>query len=280
MDSKRLSGTLGAELSGIMLNNGISQEIAKYIREQLLLHKVVFLRQQHISQDQHIELASCLGDVEHGHPLIKGTANNETIFEIDYNAAKTFSPYKDYNSKETKGGRGTGVAWHTDVTFAERPPRFSILNAVAMPEYGGDTIWADQTAAFYALSTKYQQMLIGSTAIHSSMTIDGQTISHEHPVVISHPDNGEPCLYVNQSFTTRIRGFAKDESQSILEYLYKHCCQHQFSVRYQWTQGDIAIWDNRNTQHAVVGDFGFSKRTIQRITTAGGKPAPYGIISS
>lgn len=279
MNSKRLSGTLGAELTGISLRTGISQEIARYIREQLLLHKVIFIRQQNISEDLHIELASSLGDIEHGHPLIKDTTNNKTIFEIDYNAARAFSPYKDYNPKEHKGGFGTGVAWHTDVTFAERPPRFSILNAVAMPEYGGDTIWADQTAAFYALSAKYQQILVGSTAIHSSMTVHGETISNEHPVVVSHPDSGEPCLYVNQSFTTRIRGFAKDESHSILEYLYKHCCQHQFSVRYKWTQGDVAIWDNRNTQHAVVGDFGLSKRTIQRVTTVGEKPAPYEIIS-
>lgn len=271
----RLSGTLGAEIQGINLKARLSTDLIAFLKEQIYLHKVIFIKRQNLSQDEHILFAEHFGVIERGHPLIKGTTNSDVIFEIDYTAAKTFDPYKDYNVKESKGGRGLGVAWHTDVTFMERPPRFSILNAVIMPPYGGDTIWSDQTEAFNSLSTKYQDVLIGSSAIHSSMTIDGKTISTEHPVVISHPDSGEPCLYVNQSFTTKIRGFSKDESQSILDYVYRHSCQHQFSVRYHWTQGDIAIWDNRNTQHAVVGDFGSMPRKIQRITVEGENPQPY-----
>jgi len=279
MDILRLSGTLGAEILNVNLNKVITTEIVDEIKQHLCTHKVVFLRRQFLSQEQHLSLAKLFGEVEPAHPLIKNGASENNIFEIDYNAAKSFDPYKQYNARQEKGGRGLGVAWHTDVTFSECPPRFSILNAVTMPKYGGDTVWADQTEAFYSLSKTYQNMLIGLTATHASMQINGEIISSDHPVVISHPNTQEPCLYVNQSFTTKIRKLTRDESQNILDYLYRHCCQQQFTVRYHWTQGDIAIWDNRNTQHAVIGDFGSSPRKIQRVTIKGDEPRPYGIIN-
>ncbi len=182
-----------------------------------------------------------------------------------------------------------GLSWHTDVTFVKRPPLGSILRAVVIPPSGGDTMFSDQESALAALSPALRAFLRTLTAVHDGRkqfqgildhvgegSWEGQVFTElepsEHPVVRVHPETGAEVLFVNPGFTQRITQLSATESAALLSFLYAHSVQDRFTVRYHWTAGDIGFWDNRATQHAVVGDFGDQPRLIQRVTLRGTEP--------
>ena len=283
LDVRPLSGTIGAEIRGVDLRGQLDDATVAAIRDVWLERKVVFFPEQSLDPASHLAFAARFGEPTEGHPVVPGLDGHPEVFEIDYTRAKEL--YASYGDV----ARDRGVAWHTDVTFVERPPLGSILRAVVVPSSGGDTLWSDQHAAFEALSPALQEFLRGLTAVHDGAAqfqaiLDAvgegawegrpftRIVPTEHPVVRRHPETGAEVLFVNPGFTSRIVQLAPSESETLLGHLFAHSIKPEFTVRHQWRTGDVAFWDNRATQHAVVGDFGDQHRVIQRVTLRGDRP--------
>lgn len=286
-----LSGAIGAVVDGLDLSAPLGDELVGAVRAALLAHRVLFFPAQHLSPEAHVAFARQFGELTAGHPVIGGIDGHPEVFEIDYSESRRL--YASYGDVTTRPG-GNAVDWHTDVTFVERPPLGSILNATVIPASGGDTLWTNQVAAYDALSPALRDFLDGLHAVHDGsaqfaallaaregdVDWDGSVYDElrpvVHPVVRVHPETGERALFVNAGFTSHIVELTRAESDALLAYLYAHSTQHAFSVRYHWTAGDVAFWDNRATQHAVVGDFGEQHRVIQRVTLRGDIPVGVG----
>ena len=279
-----LSGTIGAEIEGLDLHDELDEGTVQALREVWLARRVIFFRQQHLDPESHKRFAARFGELTPGHPVIPGLADHPEIFQIDYRESRqVYAQYGDVSV------RTAGLDWHTDVTFVERPPAGSILNAVQIPESGGDTMWSDQVAAFAALSESLRGYLATLIAVHDGRAAFGRQLGErgegswdgepyrelvpvEHPVVRIHPETGEQVLFVNRGFTSHIAGLHPDESAALLRFLFAHSARPEFVVRHHWSQGDLAFWDNRSTQHSVVGDYGDAARVIQRVTLRGDRP--------
>lgn len=252
-DVKRLAGTLGAEVTGIRLAE-IGAEETDAVKALLSQHKVLLFPDQHLSPDEHVALGQKFGELEGAHPnLAKPGMPSPHIFEL----------------KATEGG--IADEWHTDLTFTDHPPLMSILNMVACPEAGGDTMWTDLIAAYNDLSEPMQEMLDGLTALHDARPHGNRDAMAIHPVVRVHPETGEKALYVNEHFTRRIVEMNAFESEALLAFLTRWVQNPRFTVRLHWTEGAIGMWDNRVTQHFVINDF-VGERVIQRVTVLGDDP--------
>jgi alpha-ketoglutarate-dependent taurine dioxygenase len=284
LDVRPLSGSIGAEIHGVDLRHADDDTIGQ-IRRVWLDRKVVFFPAQHLDQAEHQAFASRFGDLTEGHPVVPSVDGFPNIFEIDYSKAREL-----YDSYGDLAARSQGISWHTDVTFVRRPPAGSILRAVVIPEAGGDTAFSNQQAAFEALSPALQAFLSTLHAVHDGRAQfngvlervgkgnwEGRELPElepvVHPVVRTHPETGARTLFVNPGFTSHIVELGRSESDALLSFLYGHSVRPEFVVRYHWTAGDLGFWDNRATQHSVVGDFGEEHRVIQRITIKGDEPA-------
>jgi len=283
LDVTPLSGTIGAIISGVDLRH-LDEVTVAAIRQVWLDRKVVFFPEQHLDPDAHLAFASLFGTPTEGHPVIPGIEGNQKIFEIDYsNDREVFANYGDVST------RRQGLDWHTDVTFVERPPLGSILRAVEVPPSGGDTLFSDQEAAFDDLSDSLKAYLSTLTAVHTGAQQFKAALEHvgegawegrpitslapvTHPVVRTHPETGRRSLFVNHGFTSHIVELSRAESDALLGFLYAHSVRPEFTVRYHWHTGDVGFWDNRATQHSVIGDFGTQPRVIQRVTLKGDEP--------
>ncbi|MDQ1462750.1 MAG: alkyl sulfatase [Actinomycetota bacterium] len=281
-----LSATIGAEIRGVDLTRPLSDATVRELRARLLQYKVIFFPGQHLEPAQHVALARNFGEPTPAHPVLPGLDGFPEVFEIDYSrAAQLRESYGDVVD------RYDGLSWHTDVTFVERPPLGSILNAVVIPPAGGDTMFSDQHAAYEALSEPLRDFIDGLVAVHDGQRAFGAILKAredgggewegkqyksldpvEHPVVRTHPETGHKSLFVNAGFTSHIKGLSLAESDALLQFLYAHATKPQFTVRYHWHAGDLGFWDNRVTQHSVVGDFGGQHRVIQRVTLRGDRP--------
>lgn len=285
LDVRLLSATIGAEIRGVDLTRPLPDETVAAIRRLWLERRVVFFPGQHLTPEQHLAVALRFGEVTAAHPVIPGLPDHPQVFEIDYQRGAP-----QYGQKGEWSSTGRGLDWHTDVTFVPRPPAGSLLNAVVVPEAGGDTSWSDQVAAFAALSPSLRLYLSTLTAVHdgssqfaaylqakeNGIEWEGEVLDRlepaRHPVVRTHPETGEQVLFVNRGFTSHIEELSRDESAALLSFLYAHSTRPEFVVRYHWSPGDLAFWDNRATQHAVAGDFGDRPRVIQRVTLRGDEP--------
>jgi taurine dioxygenase len=180
-----------------------------------------------------------------------------------------------------------GGIWHSDTTYLERPPMASMLYAIEIPPYGGDTLFASQYLAYETLSDAYRKMLEGLTGISSSLKADASRtredrlraagVEHkaliaEHPVVRTHPETGRKALYVNVGHTTHFKGLTEDESRPLLVFLFQHQVRPEFTCRFRWEPGSLAFWDNRCTQHNPVNDYQGFRRIMHRVTLAGDRP--------
>ena len=249
LEVKKLSMALGAEISVIDLCS-VSDSQVEEIKSLLTEHMVLFFPRQNISQEEHVEFGAKFGELE-GHPNLKNkTVTHPKIFEL---AAST---------------GGIADEWHTDITYQDSPAIMSVLHMVKCPEIGGDTMWSNLNAAYEALSDPLKDLCEGITALHDASPHGRPDKTAIHPVVRLHPVSGKKVLYVNEHFTRRIVEMTMDESDMLLSHLTKWVTQPQFTVRYHWTEGTIAIWDNRSTQHYVVNDFE-GERIIQRVTVMG-----------
>jgi alpha-ketoglutarate-dependent taurine dioxygenase len=283
LDVTPLTATIGARIRGADLKQPLDDGTTAAIRRALLDHKVIFFPEQHLTASEHVAFARNFGEVTPSHPVIPGLDDHPEVFEIDYAAAQQFMP-------DPLADNAVNATWHSDVTFVERPPLGSILNAVVVPPAGGDTQWTNQEAAYEGLSAPMRAFIDGLTAVHSGEREFGGFLARrghgnewegesydrlapvEHPVVRTHPETGRRSLFVNEAFTQCINGLTRRESNTLLRFLYDHATQPQYVVRYHWRAGDVAFWDNRVTQHSVVQDFGDQPRVIQRVTIRGDRP--------
>jgi taurine dioxygenase len=285
LDVTPLSATIGAEIRGVDASQPLSETEVRAVRDALLRYKVIFLPGQHLAPAEHRAFAAQFGEPTPAHPVIPGIDGFPEVFEIDYSKfERLYASYGDIAQYD-------GLSWHTDVTFGERPPLGSILNAVVIPPAGGDTMFSNQQAAYEDLSEPLKRFLEPLVAVHdgserfrSALAAredgggewDGEVYNTlapvEHPVVRTHPETGEKTLFVNPGFTSHIKDLPRAESDAILQFLYAHSTKPKYTVRYHWHAGDLGFWDNRVTQHSVVGDFTGRHRVIQRVTLRGDRP--------
>ena len=271
----RLGPSFGAEVIGLDLRT-LSDEHVQALREALVDLKVLFFRGQDLTDADQVELGRRLGEVTAGHPVASSsaTAAIPEIYDID-SADPEFS-FSD--------------VWHTDVTFMEKPPLGSILRAVSLPSYGGDTSWVDSQLAYQSLSEPVRDLVDRLTAVHdgnrewgaylrrrggTGNVWDGKEVTEltpvEHPVVRVHPETGRKGLFVNPGFTSHIVGVSDAESRGILDLLFAHLTKPEHTIRHRWQLGDVGIWDNRSTSHYANRDYD-EVRVMRRITLAGDRP--------
>jgi len=251
-DIRPLSAALGAEVVGADLDAATEQDVSE-IRNILLDHLVLFFPDQSLSLDGHVALGQKFGELEI-HPNL-GSADDDHPEVVELKASLG----------------GVADEWHTDVTFLPHPSVMSIMHMVKCPDLGGDTMWANQYLAYDHLSAPMKAMLNGLSALHNASPHGKPEMASVHPVVRIHPETDRRSLLVNEHFTKRIVELSHDESEAILNYLTRWSVSEQFTVRYNWSPGAVAIWDNRCTQHSVVHDF-VGERIIQRVTVLGDDP--------
>lgn len=262
----------GAVLHGVDLAQELSDEVIAQIRSALLRHRVVFFREQHIDADHHLAFAARFGTITAGHPTLGHEHDRPQVLELDSMA----------------GGRADG--WHTDNTFTDRPPAFSVLRSVVIPPCGGDTTWASTVAAYEHLPRPLQYLADSLRAVHTNApdVASGRQYADEaerlheeefistifeteHPVVRVHPETGERSLLLG-GFAQRVVGLSAGESRTLLKLLQDRVSTPENTVRWHWRQGDLAMWDNRATQHYAVNDYGDIRRVVKRVTVAGAVP--------
>ncbi|WP_338493083.1 taurine dioxygenase [Erwinia aphidicola] len=265
---------IGAEVSELDLSRPLSDAQFEQLYHGLIRHQVLFLRNQPLKPQQQRQLAARFGDL-HIHPVYPHAPGVEEVIVLD---THNDNPPDNDN-------------WHTDVTFIETPPAGAILAAKQLPESGGDTLWASGIAAYEALSEPLKVLLSGLQAEHdfkkSFQEFKYRSSEEEHqrwqqavaknppllhPVIRTHPVSGKKALFVNEGFTTRIVGLKEKESEALLNFLFAHITKPEFQVRWRWQVGDVAIWDNRVTQHYANADYLPARRIMHRATILGDKP--------
>lgn len=265
--------TIGAIIHDVDLNTA-DEHTTQQIQQALLDHHVIFFRNQQLAPHAQAELARSFGSL-HIHPIYPSVENVPEIIVLD-------SWKQDLRDNEL---------WHTDVTFSQKPPLGCVLQAIKIPPVGGDTLWSSGAAAFAVLDQDLQTKLKGLTATHdirqsfpierfAHNDVERQKLQETfkrnppvvHPVVRTHPVTGQPILFVSEGFTMRINELDETESAELLQYLFTHATSEQFHLRWQWQAGDVAIWDNRCTQHKALFDYGDAHRIMHRATINGDVP--------
>jgi len=268
-----ISPAVGAEISGVDLSQPLNPDTVSRIRQVLLAQGVVFFRDQKLTADQLLTAAGYFGKpVEY--PFVRGLDDCPLVIPV----------LKLPNETLNFGG-----VWHSDTTYLVKPPMATMLHARDLPELGGDTLFANMTAAYDALSDAMKVLLAPLKALNSAanQTVadtrkhrleDSGKDTHDvqteaiHPVVRVHPETGRKSLYVNSAHTVRLEGMTDEESASILQFLYTHQVREEFSCRFRWSPGALAFWDNRCTQHYPVNDYHGFRRLLYRVTLAGDVP--------
>ena len=269
-----ISREVGAEIQGADIATGINDEQFSEIRRAFSDYGVIFFRDQDISPDQHVEFAQRWGEINVNR-FFQPVDTHPVIAEV---------------RKEAHQKKNIGAAWHTDHSYDQIPAMGSILYAREVPTLGGDTLFSSMYAAYEALSDGMKKVLRGLRAEHSSRHSFGEQAYVDtdmddlggrlgntakaiqdavHPVIIRHPLSGRPALYVNGEFTVKFESWSKQESQPLLDFLYQHARQNEFTCRFQWQKGSMAIWDNRATHHCALNDYQGELRLMHRITIEG-----------
>ncbi len=267
-----VAGAIGAEVGGLDIARPLEQAVVAELRRAFLDHLVLFFRGQRLTPHQQLAFAQCFGEpVEY--PQLKGLPDCPLITPV----------IKLEHERVNFGG-----IWHSDTTYLERPPMASMLYAVEIPPSGGDTLFANQYLAYETLSETFRGLLDGLIGINSSLKADAsrtredrlraagvesKVLVAEHPVVRTHPETGRKALFVNVGHTTHFKGFSEEESRPLLDYLFQHQIRPEFTCRFRWQPGSLALWDNRCTQHNPVNDYHGFRRVMHRITLAGERPS-------
>ncbi len=266
-----VAGSLGAEIRGVNVAATLADAIVLEIRQALLDHLVIFFRDQKLAPREQLAFAQRFGEPME-YPQLKGLPECPMI-----------TPVLKLEHEQINFG---GV-WHSDTTYLAQPPMASMLYALEIPPYGGDTIFANQYAAYETLSEGLRKVLDGLTAVNTSTKADAsktreerlksagtemKVLSGQHPVVRTHPETGRRALYVNIGHTSHFKGWTEEESRPLLEHLWRHQVKPEFTCRFQWQPGSIAFWDNRCAQHNAVNDYAGFRRLMHRVTLAGDTP--------
>ena len=274
MDVKLLSGALGAEISGADLKDS-SEKNFKVINNLLLEHKVIFFRNQKITPEEQLGLAKRFGPVE-THAYVKGRDKYPEIVRI----------IKDPNEKNQWGEN-----WHSDVSYNIKPTKAVILRSIKVPPVGGDTMFSNMELAWETLDENIKEKIKDKKAVHSSLGavffvndykhMEGNgnidEYSSVHPIVRTHPETGKKILFVNWTYTKKIVGINKKESDETLKKIFEHQSRLDLTCRFQWTENAVAIWDNRSVLHYAIADFfpgrGLGhERIMDRVAIEGDRP--------
>jgi len=268
-----LAGAIGAEICGIDLSAGVDNEAAAQIRRAWLEHLVIFFRDQRLDSPQYLAFARMFGEpIEY--PFVKGLPEAPEIIPV--------------LKRETETVNFGGI-WHSDTAYLERPPMASMLIAREVPEAGGDTEFANMYLAYETLSDGMKRLLEPLKGVNTSTLADVSKTREdrlkdmarddarteyvaEHPVVRVHPETGRRALYVSVAHTERFAGMTREESQPLLQFLFRHQIRPEFTCRFKWRAGSIALWDNRCAQHNAINDYAGHRRLMHRITLAGDMP--------
>jgi taurine dioxygenase len=271
-----IAGALGAEIHGVDLARPLDDATVSEIREAWLAHLVVFFRDQELTPDAFLAFARRFGEpVEY--PFVSGIDGYPEIIAVDKLPDETVN---------------FGGIWHSDTAYLERPPMATMLLAREVPPVGGDTLFANMYDAYDALSPGLRRVLDGLLAINSSALADvsktredrirdsgtetpsGASVEYTaaHPAVRTHPETGRKSLYVNVAHTARFADMTDDESRPLLQYLFAHAVRPEFTCRFRWQVGSLALWDNRCAMHNPVNDYHGHTRRMHRITLAGDTP--------
>lgn len=266
-----VSGGVGVELSNIDIGNGVNDAEFSSIQQAFIDNGLVFLHNQNMTPEQHIEFAERWGDI-----------NINRFFPKVSGYEKIAAVVKEKDQIVNIGG-----GWHTDHSYDKIPAMGSILLARETPPVGGDTLFACMYKAYESLSDGLKKTLEGMNAVHSSRHVFGDQSEYKksledrfgnsdlatqdavHPVVITHPESGRKALYVNPGFTIHFEGWTANESKPLLDYLYQHATLMEHTTRFKWAEGSIAIWDNRCTWHYALNDYHGARREMHRITLEG-----------
>lgn len=300
LEIRPLAGHIGAEIFGVDLSQPLEPAVVADIRATLLKWKVIFFRDQELTQAQHIAFGRQFGTVTPAHPTLPAAfpdypeillLDNQQMMKQE-KAARPKAAATD-KASEAAADRALNPAlaiesrWHTDVTFVPNPPMGSILRGLVVPPYGGDTQWTNNAVAYQELSAPLQRLCDELHAVHHNYLpvsrgelggalkkqFQSQDIRSVHPVVRVHPETGEKALFVNPNFTSHIVELSRAEGNHLLALLYEHLSSAPYTCRFRWQANSIAFWDNRATCHIVPTDVPpGAHRSMQRITLAGDLP--------
>jgi taurine dioxygenase len=275
-----ISGTIGAEISGVDLCNLTDQNVAE-IRQAFLEHLVVFFRDQKMDIPAYKAFASKFGPFGK-EPFVKTMDEHPEVITVLKEAHET--------NTINFGGQ-----WHSDWSFLKTPPMATILHGIDIPPFGGDTVFANSYLAYDTLSEGMKRIVDPLIAVHSarrpygtgksilgdtskkSMTIIRSEEAHEeveHPLVRIHPETGKKVLFVNPVYTVRLKDMTERDSKEILEKLFNHSISEVFTCRFRWRKNSVAMWDNRCAMHLALNDYDGYRRELRRVTIAG--DVPYG----
>lgn len=274
-----IAGAIGAEISGVDLSRPLDNETFAAVRQAFHDHLVIFFRDQTITPDQHKDFCRRFGPLDIDRFVVPLEDHPEVLIV----------------AKQESEKYAFGNVWHADVTFYEAPPLGSVLYALEVPEYGGDTLFANMYLAYETLSAGLRRTLDGLTAMHSAVHAYGRAaletkfgedrtikvrrdrdneanLEIEHPVVRIHPGTGRKCLFVNPAYTMRFKDMTVEESRPLLAHLYAHASRPEFTCQFRWTKGAVAFWDNRCAWHRAMNDYHGSRRIMHRVTITGDRP--------
>jgi taurine dioxygenase len=273
-------GPVGAIIDGVDLSGKLSKREVVEIHHAWLEHHVVFFRNQDLSPTQQAEFAACFGELDI-YPFMQAVGDHANVIPI---------------IKEPEADLNFGGAWHTDTSYQERPPKATVLYAMQVPDEGGDTLFADNTAAFESLSIGMRDSLQVLTGIYSPKMVHGIDGGYnqiaakkglgqayggnaefaesevEHPLIRTHAETGRKSIFCSKPHTHRIKDWTREESLAVFGFLTQHLTQDRFVTRFKWQNGSLAMWDNRCVFHHALNDYQGKRRHMHRVIVKGEKP--------
>ena len=268
---KPVNGRIGAVIEGVTLSSKLDDAVVQEINEALLTHKAIFFKNQsHLDDTEQEAFATRLG-TPLNHPTVPVKQGSNHILELDSRGARADS-------------------WHTDITFLDAYPKASILRSIVAPEVGGNTVWANTTTAYNDLPEELKTLADSLRAVHSNnydyaakASVPAEVLAKykdffnsteyetEHPLVRVHPETGEKTLLLGHFFKKFV-GYSAADSRRLFDLFQNYVEKLENIVSWRWEAGDVAIWDNRATQHRAINDYGDQHRVVRRVTLEGDIP--------
>ena len=279
IEVERLSGPVGACVRGVDLTTPLSPQAHEEIWRAFLDHAVLWFPDQVLAPKQQASFAEHFGELG-TYPFVTPVEDHDKVIPI----------IKEPDTKMNFGG-----GWHTDTSYVAEPPSVTMLQAVQVPDHGGDTLFADMTGAFESMSTGLQAMLSELTGVYSAEMVHGKggfyadnpeadhpmdygdkggvaTRRVEHPIIRTHPETGRKSIYAGLAHCSHIKGMKKDESKVILQWINEYATKAEFVTRLKWQSGSLAMWDNRRVFHYALNDYAGHRRHMHRVILKGDKP--------